>query len=97
LNVGILRRRDLRRVQRLRNSLLRRGQRHVLGQVEMNRPPRLRQGNADGVLHSLRYAPAFEPKRRFGDRRKQRVVVDPHLDAATELIRVEIAGDGDEG
>ena len=32
----------------------------------------------------------LEPQRRLGDRLEQRMVVDPHLDAAAELIGVEL-------
>ena len=36
-----------------------------------------------------------ELHRRLGDGLEQRVMVDPHLDAAAELIGIQIAGDGD--
>ena len=70
-------------------------ERDVLRQVEMHRAHRLGHGERDGGAHRLRDAPALQPQRRLGDRLEQRVVVDPHLDAAAELVGVEIAGDGD--
>ena len=70
-------------------------ERHVLRQVEMHRPARLAHGDADRLLHRLGDLALLQPERRLGDRREQRVMVDPHLDAPAELLGDEVAGDGD--
>ena len=51
--------------------------------------------SADRFAHGLGDAALFQAQGRLGDRLEQRVVVDPHLDAAAELIGVEVAGDRD--
>ena len=68
-------------------------ERHVLGQIEVDRALRLGQRELDCLLQRRAdFAPA-QRQRRLGDRPEQRVMVDPHLDAAAELVAVEIAGD----
>ena len=68
---------------------------HVLRQIEMHRPARLGHGEADRLVDGRGDRPILQRPSRLGDRLEQRVVVDPHLDAAAELVGVEIAGDGD--
>ncbi|MCX7314614.1 MAG: hypothetical protein NTV56_23630 [Alphaproteobacteria bacterium] len=62
----------------------------------MHRTARLAHGDADRLFHGFGYLALFQPERCFGDRRKQRMVVDPHLDAPAELVGVQVAGDGDQ-
>ena len=88
-------RRELRRRARRRHLLVGRRERHVLRQIEMHRPLRLAQREPDGLGQRLADAARCERQRRLGDRLEQRVVVDPHLDAAAELVGVEVAGDRD--
>ncbi len=72
------------------------GDRDVLRQIEMHRPLRLAQRQRDRLRHRLGHASRLKSERRLGDRLEQRMVVDPHLDAPTELVGVEIAGDRDQ-
>ena len=65
------------------------------GRSRCTGPVRLAQREADRLVHGLGDAALLQPQRRLGDRREQRVVVDPHLDAAAELVGVEVAGDRD--
>ena len=74
-----------------RGVALRGRQRHILRQVEMHRAARLAHGEADRLLHRLGDLAVLQAERALGDRLEQRVMVDPHLDAAAELIGVEIA------
>ena len=62
----------------------------------MHRPHRLAQRQREGLCQGLGDPPALEPQRRLGDRLEQRVVVDPHLDAAADLVGVEVAGERDQ-
>jgi len=75
--------------------LLRRRERHVLRQIEMHRPLGFAECQRDRRAHGLGDAAFFQAERCLGDRSEQRMVVDPHLNAAAELIGIEIAGDGD--
>ena len=94
-NRGIGRRRDLRGRRQRRHRLVGRRDGDIFRQIEMHRSHRLAQREADRLDQCLADAPFLQLQRRLGDRLEQRVVVDPHLDAAAELIGVEIAGDGD--
>ena len=69
--------------------------RNIFGQIEMDRPHGLRHREFDGLDEGLADLAALQPKGPLGDRLEQRVVVDPHLDAAAQLFGDEIAGDGD--
>ncbi len=58
--------------------------------------PAARSGRAPAPASaSRRSMPPCEPQRRLGDRLEQRVMVDPHLQAAAELRGDELAGDRD--
>ena len=62
----------------------------------MHRALRLAEREADRLGQRRADLALAQRQRRLGDRLEQRVMVDPHLDAAAELIGVEIAGDGDQ-
>ena len=80
---------------RRRYRLLGGRKRDVLRQVEMHRPLRRRERERNRRPQGLADAPLFEAEGPLGDRREQRVVVDPHLDAAPELLGDKIAGERD--
>jgi len=61
----------------------------------MHRPLRLAQRERGRLRDRLGHASRLKLERRLGDRLEQGMVVDPHLDAPSELIGVEIAGDRD--
>ncbi len=92
---GIGRRSDFCGRRQRRHRLVGRRDRHIFRQVEMHRPHRLGEREADRLDQRLADAALLQLQRRLGDRLEQRVVVDPHLDAAAELIGVEVAGDRD--
>jgi hypothetical protein len=80
---------------RCQRPFLRGGEGDVLGQVQMHGPLRRGECERDRRAQRLADAPLFEPEGPLGDRREQRVMVDPHLDAAAELLGHEIAGERD--
>ena len=70
------------------------GERHVLRQVEVDRPVRLGDRDAKRLTGSGQVAVAQRTS-RLGNQAEQRVVVDDHLHAASELVCRNVAGDGD--
>ncbi len=71
-------------------------QRHVFRQIEMNRAGWLLRGELNRRAQRLKDFARTQGDRVFGERLKELVVVDAHLDTAVEHCRVDVAGDGDE-
>ena len=89
-------RRQLARRRERRHRLVGRCERDVLGQIEMHRTLRLAQRKPDRLRKRRADLALAQRQRRLGDRLEQRMMIDPHLNAAAELIGIEIAGNGDE-
>ncbi len=89
--------RKRRRRGQIGNRLVDFGERDILGQVEMDRPHRFGQRDPHRLGHRFADGTLPQRKRFLGDGRKQLVMIDIHLDAAAELLDIQVAGDRDHG
>ena len=73
-----------------------RSQRDILGEVQMNGPQGLAQGDLERLGQHRGHLALSQGKGRLRDRPEERVMVDRHLDAPAELRRGQITRDRQE-
>jgi hypothetical protein len=85
-----------RAAQVRRRRLFGRRKRHVFGQVEVNRPLRFFERCMQRFRDILGDSASPQDDARLRDRPEERLMVDPHLEPATELCLVQRARERDE-